>query len=307
MNTSKLAAFCLATMLSLAPGVQAKRIGAAAPGAAQTSSEREPAGAARQEPAQPAAPAAARADEPGEPLAAGRGGMLAGLATGLGVATLFHGFGVGEQAAGWFSVVLMSALLALLGWGLWRLLRRSAPAAPVPLVFQAATAPATRSSFASSHYEPATLAPESSVHYGAGGIDEVASRTGEFRWGVPKGFDAHGFLQSAKGNFVLLQEAWDRADLDALRALMTDDMLHHIAQQLQERGDQPNRTDVVTLNAEMLGVEDIGSSYIASVEFSGMIREEVTAGAAPFREVWNLTKPKDGSSGWLLAGVQALQ
>jgi predicted lipid-binding transport protein (Tim44 family) len=57
----------------------------------------------------------------------------------------------------------------------------------------------------------------------------------------------------------------------------------------------------------MLGVEDIGSSYIASVEFSGMIREEVTSGAAPFREVWNLTKPKDGSSGWLLAGVQALQ
>lgn len=305
MNTSKLAAFCLAAMLSLAPAVQAKRQGGAAPGAAQVSTPREAGGAAQHQAGQPAAPAAVRADEPGAPGVGG--GVLAGLATGLGVATLFHGFGVDAQAAGWLSVLFMLVLLAALGWLLWRILKRSAPAAPSPLAFQGASSPAPRSSFAASHYEPATLAPESSVHYGAGGIDEIASRTGEFRWGVPHGFDAAGFLQTAKSNFVLLQEAWDRADLDALRALMTDDMLHHIAQQLHERGDQPNRTDVVTLQAEMLGVEDIGSTYIASVEFSGMIREEVTAGAAPFREVWNLTKPKDGSSGWLLAGVQALQ
>ena len=199
MNTSKLAAFCLAAMLSLGPAVQAKRMGTAAPGAAQPNSQREPAGAVMQESARLATPSVAKADEPGEPLGAGRGGMLAGLATGLGVATLFHGFGVGEQAAGWFSVVLVSALLVLLGWGLWRLLRRAAPAAPAPLALQGASAPATRSSFASSHYEPATLAPESSVHYGAGGIDEVASRTGEFRWGVPKGFDALGFRDRGPG------------------------------------------------------------------------------------------------------------
>ena len=46
---------------------------------------------------------------------------------------------------------------------------------------------------------------------------------------------------------------------------------------------------------------------MASVEFSGMIREEPAAGPSPFREVWNMTKPKAGNSGWLVAGVQALQ
>ena len=46
---------------------------------------------------------------------------------------------------------------------------------------------------------------------------------------------------------------------------------------------------------------------MASVEFSGMIREEPGAGPSPFREVWNMTKPKAGGSGWLVAGVQALQ
>jgi predicted lipid-binding transport protein (Tim44 family) len=46
---------------------------------------------------------------------------------------------------------------------------------------------------------------------------------------------------------------------------------------------------------------------MASVEFSGMIREELSAGPSPFREVWNMTKAKTGASGWLVAGVQALQ
>ena len=46
---------------------------------------------------------------------------------------------------------------------------------------------------------------------------------------------------------------------------------------------------------------------MASVEFSGMIREDASAGPSPFREVWNMTKPKSGHSGWLVAGVQALQ
>ncbi len=61
------------------------------------------------------------------------------------------------------------------------------------------------------------------------------------------------------------------------------------------------------LEAQLLGIEDLGQDYMASVEFSGMIREEPRAGPSPFREVWNMTKPKAGNSGWLVAGVQALQ
>jgi hypothetical protein len=48
------------------------------------------------------------------------------------------------------------------------------------------------------------------------------------------------------------------------------------------------------LDAQLLGIEDLGDSYMASVEFSGMIREEPSAGPSPFREVWNMTKPKSG-------------
>jgi predicted lipid-binding transport protein (Tim44 family) len=61
------------------------------------------------------------------------------------------------------------------------------------------------------------------------------------------------------------------------------------------------------IEAHLLGIEDLGDDYMASVEFSGMIREEPSAGASPFREVWNMTKSKNGQNGWLVAGVQALQ
>jgi predicted lipid-binding transport protein (Tim44 family) len=93
--------------------------------------------------------------------------------------------------------------------------------------------------------------------------------------------------------------------------MMTDEMLAEIRSQLSERESQragePNHTDVLMIDAQLLGIEDLGNGYMASVEFSGMIREEASAGPSPFREVWNMTKPKSGTSGWLVAGVQALQ
>jgi predicted lipid-binding transport protein (Tim44 family) len=61
------------------------------------------------------------------------------------------------------------------------------------------------------------------------------------------------------------------------------------------------------IEAQLLGIEEVGDDYMVSVEFSGMIREEASAGPNPFREVWNMTKSKNGQSGWLVAGVQALQ
>ncbi|MEG0200356.1 MAG: Tim44-like domain-containing protein, partial [Comamonas sp.] len=146
---------------------------------------------------------------------------------------------------------------------------------------------------------------------GAGGSMIGSALSGSQVWGVPDGFDTDGFLTAAKRNFVTLQSAWDRSDIGSLRSMMTDEMLSEIRGQLSEResqrGGEPNHTDVLMIDAQLLGIEDLGNDYMASVEFSGMIREEASAGPSPFREVWNMTKPKSGTSGWLVAGVQALQ
>jgi predicted lipid-binding transport protein (Tim44 family) len=149
------------------------------------------------------------------------------------------------------------------------------------------------------------------VRIGSGLQSGASALAGPQSWGVPPDFDVEGFLAAAKRNFVTLQDAWDRGDLQSLRGMMTDEMMRELAAQLAERERQPQagpqKTEVVMLDAQLLGIEDSGPDYLASVEFSGLIREDPSAGPTPFREVWNMVKPKDGSAGWLVAGVQALQ
>lgn len=130
-------------------------------------------------------------------------------------------------------------------------------------------------------------------------------------WSTPADFDVAAFEAAAKRNFIALQAAWDKGDIPTLRSMMTDEMLSEIRQQLAEREAEAapgevNQTDVVMLEAQFLGIEDQDGEWMASVEFSGLIREDASAGPAPFREVWNMTKPKNNASGWLVAGLQAL-
>ena len=119
--------------------------------------------------------------------------------------------------------------------------------------------------------------------------------------------DLAAFLDAARLSFVSAQQAWDRADLAALSRMATEPLVEELREQLAERGPAPNYTEVVEVRARLLGVDEIRDAQVASVEFSGLIREEPSAGPSPFREVWNMTKPKEGRSGWLVAGVQALQ
>ncbi|MDD2730366.1 Tim44 domain-containing protein [Malikia sp.] len=128
---------------------------------------------------------------------------------------------------------------------------------------------------------------------------------------APAGFDAVAFLEASKVHFVQLQAAWDRSDVPALRAMMTEEMVSQIQAQLAERerqaGAAAGQSEVVRLDAKLLGVEEQPDGYLASVEFSGLIRDEPAAEPNPFREVWSITRPKGGSEGWRVAGVQALQ
>lgn len=274
-------------------------------------------------PAQNAAPAAPKAAPGAAPAAAPKrpwGAMLGGLAAGLGLAWLASSLGMG----GAMGQVLMFALLAMAvvaGIG-WFMRRRNVGAAPQsPLAFQGAGSgvPATDAKpyrpenvgndASARPWERSSMAFEASNPNGGSMIGSALK--GSQSWGIPSGFDTAGFLSAAKTNFVNLQVAWDRSDIATLRSMMTDTMLAEIRTQLAEReshhGAGSNHTDVVMLEAQLLGIEETADEYLASVEFSGMIREEPSAGPSPFREVWNMTKPVNGNRGWLVAGVQALQ
>lgn len=118
--------------------------------------------------------------------------------------------------------------------------------------------------------------------------------------------DVEDFLNVARQSFVKLQAAWDAADLRAIAALTTDQLLADLQDQLAARGPGPNCTEVLRLDARLLGIEELQEAFVASVEFSGLIRERLDDGAAPFRELWLLAKLKSAGRGWRLARVQAL-
>lgn len=124
---------------------------------------------------------------------------------------------------------------------------------------------------------------------------------------IPAGFDTATFLRGAKINFIKLQAANDTGNLDEIRELATQEMFDELSKDVRTsvKGGQP--TDVVSLDADLLEVATEGDKYWASVRFSGTVRETPSAPAEGFQEVWNLVKPADGSSGWLLAGIQQMQ
>jgi predicted lipid-binding transport protein (Tim44 family) len=123
---------------------------------------------------------------------------------------------------------------------------------------------------------------------------------------VPAGFDVSGFLRGAKLNFMKLQLANDRGDLEELREFTSAELFEELKRDVAERRGMKQQTDVMSLNADLLEVITESDRHWASVRFSGMIREAPGAAPAGFEEVWNLSKPVDGSTGWLLLGIQQM-
>ena len=307
----------LAVTLTLAgaPAEAAKRMGGGKSVGQQSSNvtKREAA------PATPAAPAAA----PGAAAAAPKkpwGAMLGGLAAGLGLAWLASSLGLGGAMAN----IMMFALLALvavvvIGFVMRKMKGGNSNQSQSPFAMQGAGNAATPRGYSPENvgndasarpWERNNMAFDTTKSDSSGSMIG-SGLSGSQSWGVPADFDADGFLKACKANFMTLQDAWDRSDINSLRAMMTDDMLSEIKTQLAEReshtGVGANKTDVQMLDAKLLGIEELPNVYMASVEFSGMIREDLSSGASPFREVWNMTKPRNGAGGWLIAGVQALQ
>ena len=124
---------------------------------------------------------------------------------------------------------------------------------------------------------------------------------------VPAGLDVELFLRLARASFVRLQAAWDAGDLATLERLTMAPLLEELRDRLSARGHMANQTDVLDLRARLLAFEELRDAFVASVEFSGLIREQADAGATEFRELWMLAKLKPhGEDAWQLAQVQAL-
>lgn len=292
----------VAAIAIAAPEAEARRLGGGKSIGQQSGNVTQRSAAPRQPSAAPQAP---RSNPAAAPAGGGNRwlGPIAGIAAGLGLAALASHLGFGEELASF----MLIALLAIAALAVFRMLAgRRTSSGPQP-------------AYQAGGYSPANLGQEAAVRYSplpqaASDVDlrqsvpPIAPATAAPRgsWSIPSDLDVEAFVRTAKVQFVRLQAAFDAADLNDLREFTTPDMYAELKLEIDERRGTPNRTDVVTLDASLLGVETTSIEHIASLRFTGMIREEAGGEARPFDEVWNLVKPVSGSGGWVLAGIQQL-
>lgn len=254
-----------------------------------------------------AAPAAGAAGAAAAGTAAKSGvsrwlGPIAGIAAGLGIAALLSSLGL----SGAFLEMMSSLLLiGLLVFGVMFIVRKLRGGAARPAMQQAGgSGPMNRQSAAQpqntwrqqSGAAAATAAPAASA-------STVPAPPVDEKWFIPGDFDTASFLATAKAQFVEIQSVWDSGNVDKLREYMTDDLIAEVKPEILARSGE-NVTEVVLLNAELLGIEAVSGGHLASVRYSGMLREAKDAEAFRFEEVWNLYKADN--AGWLLAGIQQI-
>src|SRR5260221_14682194 len=208
---------------------------------------------------------------------------LAGLAAGLGLGWLFAQGGFGPV----IGALLMALFAGAIVFALMRLL--SMRRAQGSLVQHAGFGNET------------VAAPPPSQLPGDAGVQP--NYRSQFVSNIPAGFDVEAFLKEARRNFQRLQQANDRGDLARLRQVTTEDMFNTLKDDVVGHSGV-QQTDVLSLHAALLELATEGKLYWQSVQSYGSIREEASAPAEPFEEIWHLRKPVNGSSGWLLAGIQ---
>lgn len=273
----------------------AKRLG----GGKSLGTQRQAAPPAKAPDAAPAAtPAAAGAA--GAAAGAGRSswmGPIAGIAAGLGIAALASHLGFGEELASFMTMALIAmAVMVVIGL----IMRKRAAAAQGGrggLAYAGAGAGTQQNTAFRMPAPNAGASGGSMIGSGLGGGVQSAPR-------IPADFDVDAFVRNAKVNFIRLQAANDAGNLDDLRLFTTPEMFAELQMDINERGAVTQTTDVPRLDAEVLEVVEENTQYVVSVRFTGETRERGAAMAESFDEIWHLAKPRNGSGGWVLAGIQ---
>lgn len=309
MNRFWRTAVCvLALSTALAPALsEAKRLGGGGSSGLQRSlpSRSTPPQNAPAQAPQPTSPAApmAGAAATGTAAAAAAGkrswlGPIAGLAAGLGLAALMSHLGLGEA----FANMMMVALLVMAALAAFAWFKRRSAGGRQPAMAGAGTSAGAGTTQRSGH----------SVSWPAASAGTPGSAAASFSPAnasmaapsLPADFDRAGFERIARMIFIRMQAANDRSDLNDLREFTTPEMFASLRLELQDRGSKAQETDVVEVRAEVLDFDREAQRDVVSVRYTGLIREEAGAQAAPFDEVWHLVQPSDRSRNWAIAGIQ---
>jgi predicted lipid-binding transport protein (Tim44 family) len=211
-------------------------------------------------------------------------GPLAGLLTGGLLASLFMSHGIGSGILSW---LLVGGLLFVL----ITLLRAKKQTSPYSHAY---------------HRENQSFARDAMAQFMQNNQQNTSTLSSH-----PIGFDEASFLRDAKVQFTRLQTAYDQKNLDDIRTFTTPEVFAEIQMQLHERGNEENKTAVISIDAALLDVEDQAQAVsgvemqamLASVRFTGLIQENRHEPATQINEIWHFRK-EVADQHWVVAGVQ---
>ncbi len=218
------------------------------------------------------------------------GGALAGLAAGGLLAALFMG-GAFENI-NMMDIVILALLIGAVFFVI-RMLRKPGTEERTPSMQYSGTNTNTQDRFNT----PPFTTPA--------GTDASDSTTTHRQPNIPADFKVEPFIRNAKASFIRLQTAHDHGDINEIRDYTTPEMLSEISAQINERGDAQQKTEVLFIDANLLEVETTNDMAIASVRFTGQLRNAPDGEPEAFDEIWHVQKElKDPNATWLLAGIQ---
>src|SRR3954453_4739334 len=210
-------------------------------------------------------------------------GPLAGLAAGGMLAALFMGGAF--EGIKMMDVLMLAALMAAIFFVVRMMRRPRQEHAGRPMQYSGlGTGTGTGTAGTTSGAEP-TMAPAGSGVNPAQ-TTPVATKAAN----IPADFQVEPFLRNAKTSFIRLQAANDARDLNDIREYTTPEMFAEISMQLTERGNEPQRTEVLSINSELLEVVTENDTAIASVRFNGQLRESPQSLPESFDEIWHVQK-----------------
>ncbi|HEX4855960.1 MAG TPA: Tim44-like domain-containing protein [Limnobacter sp.] len=299
-------------------------IGRSAPSQFQKTTPTAPAGAPATAPSKQQATSGAPGANPAAAAPRNRFlGPLAGLAAGLGLAALFSHLGFGAGMAEFLGTLLMIAAVVFAVVFLVRMLRgqqsaKARPAYSTPTPTTTSRSPLAGSGSSNSGNNSYRQAPindpvpgmgqprnQDFGQFGNASSFDVEVPAATPVKDLPAGFDEANFINSAKKFFVTMQGLYDKGDVAGLREYCTDEVVEHLKREIEARGQAVNRTDVLTLDAELIGFELDVDEQIATVAFSGRLREDESAGTTEINELWIMSRPVSGG-GWVLSGLHNL-
>lgn len=122
---------------------------------------------------------------------------------------------------------------------------------------------------------------------------------------IPASFDAEEFLAGAKKLYVRMQESWDMRDMEDIKQFTSPLLYKEIEEQYRE-DPNPSKTQLLLINARVLGVQEEGDFEQAAVLFDVLMKEQENENNEQVKEIWNFSRDKVRGGSWFLDGIQQM-